>query len=191
MPIDPAPNALDSTGEGRRSWWPFGIAAGLGAVVVANVIMVRIAVNHPSTLASADHYADAQSWDQELEARRSSAELGWTVSLEPCVSTRETPEERCELRLAVRDQNGRVPAGLVAKVEARRHDGLRDDQTLTLQPAGDHSLATTWPAPRRGLWSFRLEIRDERGRRWVGEREAFVEGMRRSRSSSSSPQGAS
>jgi nitrogen fixation protein FixH len=141
--------------------WPWGIVAGLGAVVAANVVMISIALDHPSVPASADHFGDSLHWDERAAARSASEALGWRVQA--------GVDREAGLWVEVVDEAGHTVEGLEIVVDASRHDTTAFDRRHALALAGDGRYTGAWPPQARGLFSLDLELRGPLGR-WVGER---------------------
>lgn len=153
--------------------WPWGIGLGLGAVVVANAIMIHIAVSHPSAPASRDHYGESQHWDEVQAERGRARALGWQVELEPCASL---DTEGCALALRVRDAAGAPVAGLRGMIRAQRADDSALDREAELAARGDAGdYAGQLALARPGLYT--LSIRLEGGPApWVDQRQILVPG---------------
>lgn len=153
--------------------WPWGIAIGLGIVVVANAWMIHTAVSHPSAPASVDHYAESTRWD-EIQAERSRAQaLGWRVEVQPCATLED---DGCVVQLSVRDDAGEPVSGLRGRVRAQRADDVSLDREASVQgmdEAGHYEAGLALSRP--GLYS--VSIRLEGGEApWVDQRRIHVRG---------------
>lgn len=139
------------TTDKRALGWPIGIVVGLTSVVVANAIMISIALSHPSAPASADHWAESLSWDRELEQRAKSRELGWSLG-----ALERDPEGR--LLISVVDRRGEGLVGLTGAVALQRSDSTAHDQTLSLVELGEGRYRSRERAPNQGLYELELEL---------------------------------
>lgn len=115
----------------QRPLAPFFIILGLGAVVVANAIMITIAVSNPSLPAAQDHWAESLSWDRELAQRERSAALGWSLA---GLGWSDAGRERLGLDLV--DGEGRALTGLRGSLALERADTLAHDRRLELRELG-------------------------------------------------------
>lgn len=160
-----------STPSAWKTPWPWGIVAALGCVMVANALMIRSALQHPSAPATEDHYGEAQQWDQVLEQQAATRSLQWSVTHEVCPDGLTV--EGCEVRLTVRDRTGAPVPGLRGQIEARRADDVRYDRQGRLQALAQGVYAVQLPLEAPGL--YRLGIRLEGARDpWVSHREVLV-----------------
>lgn len=141
--------------KGRASAWPWGIGIGLGVVVLANAIMIHLAVSHPSAPAAADHYGESLRWDEVQQERQRARALGWTVELRPCA---RLAAEGCPLRLEVRDAEGNAVEGLHAEVSAQRADDVRLDRRAELGDAGAGVYDGVLALARPGLYSVSIRL---------------------------------
>lgn len=160
-----------STPSAWKSPWPWGIVAALGCVMVANALMIRSALQHPSAPASDDHYGDAQQWNEVIEQRAATEALQWTVTHQAC------PEgltvEGCEVRLTVRDRHGAPVSGLQGQVEARRADDVRYDRLGSVQAVAEGLYAVQLPLEAPGLYRLGIRLRGA-GDLWVSQRDVLV-----------------
>lgn len=152
--------------KGLANPWPWGIGLGLGAVVVANAIMIHVAVSHPSAPAARDHYGESLRWDEVRAERARAQALGWRVELEAC----DGAPEACVVRLRVRDPSGVPVRDLRGRLRVQRADDPALDReaevTATATP-GDYEAALALARP--GLYA--VSIRLEGGPApWVDER---------------------
>lgn len=168
------PQAPTSSPDPRDRRGPIAIVFGLGCVIVANAIMIGIALTHPSIPATRDHWAESLAWDQELERRAHSRALGWTIAT--------LERERDALALEVHDAQGRPLAGLQGSVTLRRADTGADDRTLALVEIGSGRYRSAESIPAAGLVELHVELHDAGGdafgeQRWL-ELSSFEEPSR-------------
>lgn len=154
------PESSPSDPRDRRG--PLMIVAGLSAVVVANAIMIGIALAHPSVPATSDHWAESLRWQDELERRAHSRALGWSLaSLE---------RDHEGVALEVHDAQGHPLAGLRGTLTLRRADTGSGDQTLELVEIGQGRYRSADTIPPSGLVELQVELHDGAGERWAAQR---------------------
>lgn len=158
-----APQHLDAPGpDPRDRRGPLMIIGGLAGVVIANAIMIGIALSHPSVPETHDHWAESLDWDRELERRAHSRALGWSLaSLE---------REHDGVALEVHDAQGRPLAGLHGTLTLRRADRAGDDRTLTLVELGEGRYRSAETIPAAGLVELQVELGDAGGEQWAQQR---------------------
>ncbi|MCA9696172.1 MAG: FixH family protein [Myxococcales bacterium] len=150
----------------RNLAWPVGIVVGLGFVVVANAIMIGVAVSHPSAPAAGDHWAESLAWDQELELRERSAALGWSIA--------ELGGDARGLTLRLLDDRGRPLTGLRGELRLERADSTSHDARLSLIDLGEGRYRSE-PAPISGLVHVALDVQDPAGNRFVAQRSIEID----------------
>jgi len=151
--------------EHPRSYWPVGIVVGLGAVIVANAIMITIAVSNPSMPAAQDHWAESLAWDRELELRERSAALGWSVA-----GLGWTDAGREGVGLDLVDREGRALTGLRGSVAIERADTLDQDVRVELRELGEGRYVVDAPnqaIAQTGLVRLTLDVQAVTGERFV------------------------
>ena len=60
--------------------WPIGVAVILGATIVSNIVVMRIANDDPAFAIEPDYYKKAVAFDSTLATERESLALGWTAT---------------------------------------------------------------------------------------------------------------
>lgn len=141
---------------------PIAIVVGLGVVVIANVIMISLALSRPSIPATTDHWAESLVWEQELERRAHSRALGWSV--------RELARDRDALALSITDADHQPITGLSGSVTLRRADRGTDDHTLTLIEVHVGRYRSEQTIPDAGLYELSVALRDPAGDEFVDHR---------------------
>jgi nitrogen fixation protein FixH len=149
----------DDERAGRRG--PIAVIAGLSGVVITNLIMIGIALSHPSLPASVDHWAESLAWEQELERRAHSRELGWSIAA--------LAREGQALEITVVDAEQRPLAGLRGRVTLRRAD-RGDDLELTLVELGEGRYRGEPAIPSAGLYQLELALDDASGEHFTARR---------------------
>lgn len=146
--------------------WPWWIAGGLASVVVANAIMISIALRNPSAASTEDHWQQAKVHDQVMQQRAAADALGWSVAIEA------TGPGTAVLR--VLDHDGLALHGARVTARAERADDTRYDRVLTSAELEPGRYALTGFAIS-GLHRIEIEITGA-GTHWVGERTLMVVG---------------
>lgn len=150
------------SGGRKHRAWPVGIVVGLGFVVVANAIMIGIALSHPSVPAAEDHWAESLDWDRELAQRERSAALGWSV-----VEIGASAELPGAVELRVVDREGRALTGLSGTLALERSDSDRFDRELKLVELGEGRYRSAEGVPQSGSFELELALRSPAGERFV------------------------
>lgn len=148
----------------RFNPWPYGIAAGLGVVIVVNILLVRIAAQDPPLVESDKPYEAGEAYQQEIEAFRASAALGWKAQLDVTGKG---------VRLALLDAAGAPVAGLRGAVVATRPERKDRDQTLTLEERSPGVYEASGALSPSGVWRLRTSLGDGRGT-FLDDRRAWV-----------------
>ncbi|MEX1362847.1 MAG: FixH family protein [Nannocystaceae bacterium] len=163
-----------------RSPWPWGIGIGLGIVVLANAIMIHLAVSNPSVPASADHYGESLRWDEVQAERTRAQQLGWQVRLQPCELRPQLVDAAgprgCALRLSVRDAQGAPVRGLSGEVTAQRSDDATLDREVAVREAEAGEYQGTLALAQPGLYTFAIRLEGGPAP-WVDERRLEVVGV--------------
>ena len=101
--------------------WPIGIVVILGATIVGNLLMMRVAANDPSFAIEPDYYRKAVHFDEAMAQARRNRAIGWVVTpqVDPAASGRATG-----VHVLVRDRLGMPVTGarltLMARFNARQ-----------------------------------------------------------------------
>lgn len=141
---------------------PIAIVVGLGVVVIANAIMISLALSRPSIPATTDHWAESLAWDRELERRAHSRALGWSV--------RELRRDQQALALSIVDAEQRPITGLHGSLTLRRADRGTDDHTLTLIEIDAGRYRSEQAIPDTGLYELAVALRDADGDEFAAHR---------------------
>ena len=133
--------------------WPIGITAILGATVVANLVMMRVANNDPSFSVEPDYYKKAVFYDSTMAQTRRNLDLGWGVQT---FADSIVPGKPTRLRVVLRDEKALPLLG--ARVEATVLFNARanDLTTATLTDEGAGVYAATLPINTPGEWEIRV-----------------------------------
>lgn len=156
--------------ELRGKAWPIGIVVGLGAVAVANAIMISIAISHPSMPAATDHWAESLAWDSELAVREASAALGWSVA---------TLAQRDDgtIALELHDASGAALLGLHGTLALARADRADLDRTLELRELGNGHYVALGELPPRGQYRATVDLRRSASERFVAQVQLMIQSV--------------
>ena len=141
--------------------WPIGIIVGLGFVVVANAVMISIAISNPSAPAAKDHWVASQAWNEQLELRERSAKLGWSVT----TIKRELGSNALVVHLA--DREGRPVEGLEGEVVVSRADTAAHDASAAFVELGGGQYRVALEVLPSGRVWLDLDVHDDAGQRFV------------------------
>lgn len=131
-----------------RSPWPYGIAIGLGIVVVVNGAMIAIASHNAPVLETEKYYTEALEYETVLEAHRASAALGFSSTL---------AVDGLQVEWAVLDASGAAVTGLKGTTSLRRADTKTFDASLDLKEIRPGIYAAQ-RAPGTGLFRLTLKL---------------------------------
>lgn len=134
--------------------WPIGVAVILGATVVANIAVMRIANDDPSFAVEPDYYARAVAFDSTMAQERRNLDLGWGVesSLDSLVAGQPT---RLTIRLKDRDAGPLV--GATVSVTARFNARANDTLTAVLPETAPGTYVSALPISTPGEWEVRVD----------------------------------
>lgn len=143
----------DASSKGGRTI-PWLFAAFFAVVIVANAVMVYVAVSSFTGLQTEDHYLRGLAYNRVLEAERAQQALGWQVA----VDFRPTGARRGRIVAHARDAAGAplTDAVVVAHLIRPAESGHDMDVTLTAGPDGTHAAEVELPLP--GLWEIQTQI---------------------------------
>ena len=134
--------------------WPIGIAAVLGATVIANLVVMRIANSDKAFAIEPDYYKRAVAFDSTLATERRSDALKWSASARFLAQT--TAGQRT-LAVTLTDAQGVAVQGATVTMTALANARANLVLTATLQESSpgryQGSLAATFP----GQWEVRID----------------------------------
>lgn len=134
--------------------WPIAVAAILGATVVANIAVMRVANDDPSFAIEPDYYAKAIAFDSSAAAARRSAALHWTVTTATTATTASTGERILQLTLA--DSLGHPITGAHVTSEALFIARANRVITATLTESAPGHYEAPAAAMQPGQWEVRI-----------------------------------
>jgi len=139
----------------RGSAWPISVVVILGASVVANFWLLRIANSDPSVAITADYYQKAVHWDDELAQRKHNDDLGWRLTPALAPGARD---HGSMLDVSLRDRDGAPLAGARIAVVAVHNTMASRPEAVTLSDEGAGRYQALLPVARRGLWELRFDV---------------------------------
>lgn len=137
---------------GRTIPWLF--AGFFGVVILANAVMVYIAVTSFTGLQTRNHYLRGLAYNTVLEADRVQRALGWDVA----VTFESTGPRRGRIVAHARDAAG-APldgAAVIAHLVRPAESGHDMDIALAAGRDGIHAAEVELPLP--GLWEIQIQI---------------------------------
>ena len=150
--------------NGTRSAWrfyPLGLAAAMGFVMVVNAGMVWGALSTFPGAASNDGFDESNIYNRVLDAVDKQNALGWSLSA-------ASHEGRAVLHL--RDRDGRPLAGAAIEAAALRPLGPAHDMALHFHPAADGTYVADAALPLPGQWDLMLRAVQGGQEVWVTRR---------------------
>ncbi|HEY5961332.1 MAG TPA: FixH family protein [Polyangiaceae bacterium] len=144
-------DAASKGGPSSGRFWALLPVVLLGATAIAMVFVVSVALDDKGFSVERDYYKKAVAYDAELTQRRHNGELGWQLSAEPNIGTRNA------LILAhLFDRNHQPISGATVTGEAFAvARGQRIEQlSFTENQAGSYEAPIARGRP--GLWELRL-----------------------------------
>lgn len=134
--------------------WPIGVAVILGATVVANLVVMRLANNDPAFAIEPDYYKKAVAFDSTFAEERRSLELGWTATSTLASSTRAGEST---LTVALDDAQHQPVSGATVTVVALANARANDRLTASLREVTPGRYESTIAARFAGQWEIRID----------------------------------
>jgi nitrogen fixation protein FixH len=152
--------APDGRSRSRGWFWIGLVALLLGAVVVTNVVLYRMAAADESVGIEPDAYRKAERWDEDLAAQAKSNRLAWKARVE----ARLAPDGTMSIAVTLSDPAGAPVVGADVDVEAFAIARADDRVHLHAKTDADGRALLQLARGRTGLWEMRVEARrgDER-----------------------------
>ena len=148
-----APPETDRDGP-RDLWIPWLIAAFFGIVVLANGVMVYLAMSSFTGLQTEGPYNRGLAYNRVLEAERAERSLGWRVTVE----FGPTGDRRGHIVVHARDAAGAPldDAVVTARLVRPTQTGYDMQVTLAARNGGIYAADVELPLP--GLWEIQTQI---------------------------------
>jgi nitrogen fixation protein FixH len=142
----------------RRSlWWPGLVLLLLGGQVALMLAMVLLATRDETLSVEPDYYRKGLEWDQTAAQMRENTRLGWSARLDVAKESNAAGER--EVRLTLRDADGRPLTGAQVELVAFAHARGHQRQTVSLSPDQDGTYTVVLRFSRPGVWEFRFAVR--------------------------------
>ncbi|MEM1329771.1 MAG: FixH family protein [Planctomycetota bacterium] len=136
-----------------RYWWVPVIAL-LGGQIAVGVVTLRIAFGDKTFGTEPSYYEKAMAWDDERDARRDPAQLGWTMS----ITVTDTDDGEQKLTVALSENGEPVEQ---ASITAEMFAAVRSNErrSVELAPTDEPGVYQVGFAPERGgMWEFRVGV---------------------------------
>ena len=156
----------------RRAAWRWGslIVGLLGLQVAGGVIAILLATGDESVAVVPNYHEKALNWDREIAAQAASAALGWKCDVAP-TGAGSLP---AGLRIALTNREGNPVQVVSGTLRLYRHARANDVRELPIRP-GEFSLVELPGCFEvAGLWQVILELRGDRGERFMHSQEVQV-----------------
>ncbi|MEM9589508.1 MAG: FixH family protein [Planctomycetota bacterium] len=134
--------------------WPGVVVALLGGHVVVCLVAVALATGDPSAAVEPDYYQRAVNWDSIQRAKRESAALGWTTTVE--VSDTRDPLGKRMVTLKIVDREGQPVAGFNCELMLYHRARANNRETLMLTENEPGCYSSSATIRREGFWEYRL-----------------------------------
>ncbi|MCP4330136.1 MAG: FixH family protein [Alphaproteobacteria bacterium] len=150
-------------------WIPWTFVAFFCVVFGVNAVLVGFAIGSWSGLTTDSAYRNGLAYNDQIEAARTQAALGWQVALD--VDRRS--DGITTLAVRIRNQFGRDISD--ARVEAAFLRPTHDDADIatTLAPRGNGLYGAQIELPLPGQWDLRLDVTKD-GRRHQSTRRLHL-----------------
>ena len=134
--------------------WPIGVAVILGATIVANIVVMRLASSDPSFAIEPDYYRKAVKFDSTMAAESRSLALGWTAT-STFVPSDSVGRPMLVVNLA--DAQSAPVKGATVTVVALANARANDLLAATLREVSPGRYESTIAALFPGQWEVRID----------------------------------
>lgn len=150
--------------------WPIGVACILGATIIGNFAVMRIAKSDPAFAVEPDYYRKAVEFDSTMAQERRNLALGWQVAatMDPITET-----DSARVIVTLRDAEATVVEGAQVAVMARFNARANDTLTAVLSEQAPGRYETTLPVSHAGEWEVRVDA-VHAGSRWSESQRVFA-----------------
>lgn len=138
------------------AWIPWAFVAAFLVVIAANATMAAFAFGSWTGIETRDHYRKGLAYNEELQAVRRQAALGWQGDV-----AYSGGGEGGRVEFTLRDRAGAPVAGAVVRAAFVRPTSEGHDFELPLDSLGGGRYAARVALPLPGLWEVRVAA--ERG----------------------------
>ncbi len=134
--------------------WPIGIVAVLGATVIANLVVLRIANGDDAFAIEPDYYKRAVAFDSTLATAKRSAALKWSATAQFLAPTEATQRT---LSVTLTDAQGLPVQGATVTVAALANARANQLLTATLHESSPGRYQASLAAAFPGQWEVRID----------------------------------
>ena len=134
--------------------WPIGVAVILGATVMANIVVMRVATNDPSFAIEPDYYQKAVAFDSSIAGERRSLALGWSATSK---IVENDSIGRPTLTVTLLDSQRQPVQGATMKAVALANVRANDLVSVSLTEVAPGEYAARLGARIRGQWEVRVD----------------------------------
>ncbi len=140
----------------RPGWWiPWSFVAFFVVVLVANGIMVWVAMSSWTGVVDPRYYETGLRYNRLIEAAEAAARLGWTVDARVQVGA----DRQGRLVVELRDREGRPVVGAEVRGMLLRPTSEGNDVQLVLAPEAAGRYVARFVLPLDGQWELHLRAR--------------------------------
>ena len=134
--------------------WPIGVAVILGATIVANIVVMRIANDDPAFAIEPDYYKKAVAFDSTLATERESLALGWTATSTLVMSE---GDGESTLTVVLDDAQHQPVRGATVTVVALANSRANDRHAASLHEVAPGRYASAVATRVAGQWEVRID----------------------------------
>jgi nitrogen fixation protein FixH len=156
-----------STVDPRKGRWiPWAFVGGFGIVLLANGIMITVALTTFTGLSSENYYRRGIEYNKEIARKASARALGWSVA----TAIKQTGGKTVVLTMALKDKSGQPISGASVAVNLVRPVAKGSDQHRAMTPIGNGRYRLAVDLPLYGQWEIRYTIDYAGGRQERSDR---------------------
>ena len=134
--------------------WPIGVVVILGATVIANIVVMRVANNDPSFAIEPDYYQKAVAFDSTIAEERRSVALGWTATSTIVASD---TAGRPTLTVTIADARRQPVQGATVTVTALANARANEILSAALREVAPGRYQGALAARFAGQWEVRID----------------------------------
>lgn len=135
-------------------WYPWIFVAGMGVVVLVNVVLAYFAVTTWSGLETNNYYRRGLQYNEAIADAKLQRERGWQSAL--VVSPQPVDGRAFDVSVTFRDKAGAALDGLDVRVRAERPTSSGHDQEVTLTDVGGGVYSGRLALDLPGQWTMRV-----------------------------------
>lgn len=124
-----------------------------GLIIIADVIMVRLAITTFGGVETTDAYRKGLNYNENIEISRAMANRGWQ-------SRAKFDRDHRTIVVQLADADGKPLNHLNVAVELGRAATNRYDKALQLKLNNDDSFSAAWPEAKPGRWIVSTTVKD-------------------------------